>query len=163
MIVSVPELKVCWNLADATIQRDALKFWREQNLLPDIADAAKRLRQICVVAYDGTRIVGTVEARLTRLEIVRARFAMMTLAVAPERRLENLPGELIQRAQRVLEQWSLEHPNERLMGVGTIVRIRDIDERARLPVWEPTNLTLVGYTVRGAQIRLAWFKHAKLS
>ena len=161
--MSDAELKVCWNSADATIQRDALKFWREQNLLPDIADAAKRLRQICVVAYDATRIVGAIEARLTRLEIVRARFAMLTLAIAPETRLQNLTGELMHRAQKVLEQWSLEHPDEKIMGVGTIVRIRDIDERARLPVWEPTNLTLVGYTVRGAQIRLAWFKHAKLS
>jgi len=161
--VSDPELKVCWNSADATIQRDALKFWREQNLLSDVADAAKRLRQICVVAYEGTRIVGAVEARLTRLEVVRARIAMLTLAIAPEQRHAKLAGELMHRAQGVLERWSIEHPDERLMGIGTIVRVRDVDERARQPVWEPTNLTLVGYTLKGAQIRLAWFKHAKLS
>jgi hypothetical protein len=160
--VSDPVLKACWKSADATTQRDALKFWREEHLLPDIADAAKRLRNICVVAHDGPRIVGALEARVTRLEVVRARIAMLNLAVAQERRLANLAGELVLHARQVLERWSLDNPQEKVLGIGRIIQLRKADERSRQPVWEPSKLTLVGYTPKGAQIRIAWFKHAIL-
>jgi hypothetical protein len=158
--VSSTVLKACWKSSDASIQRDVLKFWREENLIPEIADAAKRLKNVCVVAYDGPRIVGALEARVRHLDIVRSTIAMLALAVKADHRTQTLVNDIILLGRDLLEQWSAENPHEKLMGIGRIVPSRNTDERKRRPVWEPTNLTLVGFTPKGAQIRIAWFKHA---
>ena len=158
--MSAPVLKACWKSADASIQRDVLKFWREENLIPEIADAAKRLKNVCVVAYDDTRIVAALEARVRYLEIVRATIAMLALAVKSEARTEKLVNDIILLGRDLLEQWAAENPQEKVMGIGRIVPSRNSDERKRIPIWEPSKLTLVGFTPKGAQIRVAWFKHA---
>jgi hypothetical protein len=161
--VSEPELKACWKSADATIQRDVLKFWREENLIPEIADAARRLKNICVVAYDHTRIVAVLEARVRRLEVVRSTIAMLALAAKSEVRTEKLVNDIIVLGRDLLENWSLENPQEEVMGIGRIVPSRNADERKRIPIWEPSKLTLIGFTPTGAQIRVAWFKHATVN
>jgi ferredoxin-fold anticodon binding domain-containing protein len=161
--VSEPELKACWKSADATIQRDVLKFWREENLIPEIADAAQRLKNICVVAYDGARIVAALEAKVRRLEMVRSNIAMLGLAVAQERRNHKLASDIVLFGRDVLEKWSSENLDEKLMGIGRIVPTRTEDERLRNPIWEPSKLTLIGFTPKGAQVRVAWFKHATVT
>lgn len=161
--MSKPKFKTCWKSEDAVIQRDTLKFWREENLIPEIADAAKRLKNICVVAYDDTRVVAALEARVRHLEIVRSTIAMLALAVRTDHRTGTLVNDIIVLGREVLEQWSLENPQEKLMGIGRIVPSRNADERKRYPVWEPSKLTLIGFTATGAQIRVAWFKHATVS
>ena len=156
-------LKACWKSSDATIQRDVLKFWREENLIPEIADAARRLKNICVVAYDDTRIVAALEARVRHLEIVRATIAMLALAVKADHRTQTLVNDIILLGRDLLEQWSAENPQEKVMGIGRIVPSRAADERMRNPIWEPSKLTLIGFTPKGAQVRVAWFKHATVS
>ena len=160
--MSEPVLKGCWRSADAVIQRDVLKFWREEDLLPDVADAAKRLKEVCVVAYDGDRIIGALDAQIRRLDVVRARFAVLRVAIANDRKHARLGSDLVGLAMHLLEQWSIQNPAEKLCGIARIVHAKQIDELARQPVWEPTKLTLIGYNAKGAQIRIAWFGHATL-
>jgi hypothetical protein len=163
--VSKPQYRIVWRNPDALIERDTLAFWREQDLLPDSADAAQRLKDLCVVAYEGPRIVGTVETPLQRLEFVRARLAMVRLAAPPERNphhpgIRIMPARLVTIAKGVLEAWSREHPEEQVAGLGAIVRPGTFGTKMRDPVWRATGLTLVNHTTRGDQVRLVWFGHA---
>ena len=158
-----PVMKTCWLLRDPAIERDVLAFWREEQFLPSVADAAMRLKDICVVAYDGARIIAVLEARLRVLQMVRSRIAMLRLAVSPAMRQSRLATEMIPVGQRVLEQWSVENPQEKLMGTGCIVQTKVADQKLRQPVWPQSSLMVINYTQKGEQMRLAWFKHATLS
>ena len=158
-----PELKPCWQLRDAAIERDVLAFWREGRLLPSVADAAARLKDICLVAYDGARAVGVVEARLRYLEFIRSRIAMVKLVVSPAHRQEELATDMIGVARQILEQWSVDHPEEKLMGIGCIVQSKDLGQKVHQAVWPRSSLALINYTPRGEQMRLSWFKHATVA
>jgi hypothetical protein len=160
--MSEPDIKVCWKLRDPAFERDVLAFWREDRMLPTVADVAKRIKEICVVAYDGPRIVGVVEANVRQLGFVRARIAMLKAAVAPAHRQSHLVSRLLAVAKEVLEKWSLEHPAENVKGIGCIVQTRVIDQKLKEPVWPLTSMMVVNYTPKGDQVRLAWFKHARL-
>jgi hypothetical protein len=155
-------IKSAWRLRDEVMERDLRAFWRETGLLPDTADAAQRARDLCVVAYDGECFVGEVEARIRRLQFVRARIAMLKVAVVREHRAGHLASEMVIEAQRLLERWSLEHPEEKVMGIGGVVQTRALGDKLREPIFKPFGLVLVGYTARGEQIRLAWFPHARV-
>ncbi|OEU19640.1 hypothetical protein FRACYDRAFT_235698 [Fragilariopsis cylindrus CCMP1102] len=59
-----------------------------------------------------------------------------------------------------LAQWSLDNPQEELLVLGTVVESQHL--RRKNPMWERSGLMLVGFKQNGSQIRLAWFKHARV-
>lgn len=158
------QLKVVWKSADTAVGRDVLAFWRENKLLPDNADPEKRLNELSVVAYEDGKIVGVHTASIEYLERVRARIAMGRLAVAPSYRRTKVASELVLAHVATLERWSLDHPEEALMGVGGVVQAAHVGREPRPAAYPMNGMTLVviGYTPHGEQIRLAWFPHARI-
>ena len=74
---------------------------------------------------------------MRRLEVVRSTIAMLALAAKSEVRTEKLVNDIIVLGRDLLEHWSLENPQEEVMGIGQIVPSRNADERKRIPIWEP--------------------------
>jgi hypothetical protein len=155
-------LKNVWRSADAVVERDVLAYLRCQELLPEAADAALRLKELCIVAYDGPLVVGAITATLRRVEFLRARIALLRVSVGSGYRGAQLALNMLGEAQRVLDRWSVEHPEEKLMGVGTVSETKDIGSKLHEAVHQPFGLTLVSYTERGSQFRVAWFRHATI-
>ena len=57
----------------------------------------------------------------------------------------------------------MEHPEERLMGMGTVVQSPDLNDREnRRAMLRSAQLGLVGFTDNNVPIRIAWFEHATL-
>jgi hypothetical protein len=75
-----------------------------------------------------------------------------------------LPIRLTRYAIELLGNWSKENPNERVLGLATILENANFDRFGKRPMWRSGGLEhwLVGYTPKGLQIRLTWFKHAWL-
>jgi hypothetical protein len=162
---NVIDLRPVWRCADASVERDVLVFWREHRLLPQRADAGRRLKDLCVVAYLGPRVVGSLSTPLARIEFLRARLAMIRLAAPAERRGASLatrllPARLLLKGQRLLAEWSLANPSERVMGLGAIVPPGTYGRKMKQAVWQPFGLVLANHTPRGEQFRVAWFAHA---
>ncbi len=156
------EIRVVWQSANAEVERDALVFWRKRGLLAAGVDAAGRLKQLCLVTYDNGKIVGAVTAQIREIDFLHAKLAVIRVAAPPDRasgRLRFFPARMVLAAQRALEEWSLAHPEERVMGVGGIVA-RGTYRKMHQAIWKPFGFVLVNYTQRGEQFRLAWFRHA---
>lgn len=158
--MSEPTLKVVWRMNDARAERDVLAFWREGKLLSQTVDLKTRLEELCVLAYDGDRVVAVNTAVLEYLDQVRARIAMLRLAVAAEYRQRRIATEISARAQQVLQRWAEVHPAEKVMGVGYVVQTRAIPEAMLSQAVFPNGMILIGHTQRGDQIRLTWFPGA---
>jgi hypothetical protein len=162
--MSREDIRIVWQSGDAEVERDTLEFWRKSGLLPKGVDAGERLKQLCVVAYQNGELVGVVTVALTQINFLRARLAMIRVASPPDgsnARLRLIPARMVLAAQKVLEQWSLAHPEERVMGVGAVTA-PGIYRRMNKAIWEPFGFVLVNYTPRGEQFRLAWFSHANV-
>src|SRR5258707_610104 len=122
--MSRPDLRAVWRSADAATERDMLAFWRKWRLLPDEADAGQRLKELCVVACADGEIIGAVTATIRQIDFLRARFVVIRVAAPGARatgRLQIFPARMVLLAQKTLEQWSLAHPEEKVMGVAGLV------------------------------------------
>jgi len=149
-----------WRLNDEKSEREAIEFWDRMKILPPGIDPASRAKELLLVARRGGELVGVATASIDDLPMVKSRFAMFRCSVAPEHRRSGIGQEMLVRAKPLLEQWSLEHPEKQVKGMGAVLEAQVT--RANEPVWPLTGLTLVGYAPHGQQIRIAWFAHARV-
>jgi hypothetical protein len=153
---------VVWQKPDAAIERDVLAFWRESKLVAEDADAASRLRNLCVVARDGGRIVGVLEAEMKMMNAVGDRFAMLKPTIAPEYRETAVPTQIQALGFVEMELWSAVHPEEKAMGIAAVAESRDNIRQLRDPAWPPVQYGIVNHTRKGEQVRIGWFKGARI-
>lgn len=160
----MPELqyKSAWRAADPDIERDVLAFWETNNLMPQRAVPADRLRELCTAVYEGDRLIAVSTAKITDVGFLRSRLAMWRCAIAPDRRGQHLSTEMGRHARDVLEKWSRDNPQERVMGMGTAVQAASLDEKKKRPIWKASGLVFVGYSAQDQQLRVAWFDHGEV-
>ncbi len=156
-------LRTAWRANEKELERDAKTFWQSQGqLLPAGVDPDERARELCAVAYRDGQAVGVSTATLEFVPQFRSRMAVYRCAVAKDLvTLPPLSWGITDYSRKVLEQWSLENPNEKVMGLMAIVQARAFIERYPQIV-APLNMTFTGFTAAGFPIRVAWFKHATI-
>lgn len=156
------DLRPAWRLDDPQIEADAIEFWQRLDILPPDVAPEQRAKELTAVAYQDGRIVGVHTAVLARLEQVRARLAMIRSAVDPEHRRSHVSLALSIVTRDLLASWSIEHPEEKLAGLGAVIEGPNLFPRAREPFWPQTRFGVVGYTADGRQIRVSWFEDFRL-
>jgi hypothetical protein len=151
-----------WRRDDSRHAADAMAFWRALELPLELAE--RRVKALCSLAYAGGRAVGLTTIEMTFYPILRARFAFYRCAVAPDFRQHQLATLLTRHTLVTLEGWSLENPQEKIQGLATLLQAHELDAKARNPIWGEYygNLNLAGYTNSDEQVRVAWFRHARL-
>jgi hypothetical protein len=154
--------KSAWRKNDPDIETDVLAFWRANNLIPPTANPAERLRELCTVAYEDGRLIAVSTAKITEVGFVRSLIAMWRCAIAPDRRGQHISTEMGRVSREVLEEWSRDHPEERVMGMGTAIQTANLDEKKKRPIWKASGLVFVGYSAQDQQLRIAWFDHAEI-
>lgn len=155
------DLRAAWRRDDPDIVRDALAFWERLGILPPDLNPEDRARELAAAAYRDGRLIAVSTATVSLYPPLRAKFAFMRSAVDPEARRSLVSTALSVYTRDVIEQWSAEHPEERLFGLAAIIESADLRQRQRDPVWENTRLNLVGFLGDGRQVRVSWFAHAK--
>jgi hypothetical protein len=150
-----------WRRNDPDLQSDAIRFWQTENILPPEVRPEARAKELCAVAHRGGETAGVATATVDDIPFLRSRIAMFRCAVGSAHQHGHLATQLTVYARTLLEQWSLEHPEENVRGMGLILDA-NLGEKGRLPVWTASGLTLVGYTQQGRQVRVAWFPHARV-
>ena len=151
-----------WKRADPKIRADALALWSRLKLLPPKANPQARADEIVAAAYLGDQLAAVGTAYPSEVLLLRRRFAVWRVAVAPEFRRHHLMFALGGYSREVLEAWSNDHPEEKVLGMASITSFRALSE-AKLPGILPgSGLTMIGYTPEGNRIRVAWFDHARV-
>jgi hypothetical protein len=155
--------KTIWQAGDLQTQALVIAFWREHKLLPRGEDPRARAAQICVVATEENRLVGVSTIQVRTLAHLRAKIAMFRCAVVPEHRRGGLAGALTVRSRDILEQWAMDNPEHQIMGLGCVVQGAELEPKQYQTVWPLSGMSLVGYDGNGHQLRVVWFKNARLS
>jgi hypothetical protein len=157
------EYETAWRRDNPKHATDAVAFWTGLGMLPaDLAE--QRTRDLCSMAYAGGKLVGVSTVELQMTEPLRSRLAFYRCAVAPEFRRQSMAIMLTRHTLITMEGWSHENPQEKVNGLATVLQADELDEKSKNPVWGEYygNLNLVGFTPAGAQIRVAWFRHAQV-
>lgn len=152
-----------WRRDDWKLGSDAKAFWQRLGLLSP-EQASQRVTELCSVAYADGEVVGVTTVTLTPWPPLRARFAFYRCAVAPEFRRHYLATFLTRHTLSTMEAWALENPQEKLLGIAAILQAHELGSKAVYPQWADWNihLNLVGYSQRGEQVRVAYFRQAKI-
>lgn len=154
--------RAAWRKNDPELERDALTFWdSKKKLLPQNADANKRVKQLCAVAYRDEKPVGVSTVSIEFVPQLRLRMAVYRCSVAIGMRRKPLSWTITDFSREVLEEWSLAHPEEKCMGLLAVLQAREFVERYPM-VTGPANMTFIGVTPQGFPVRVSWFKHAEV-
>lgn len=149
-----------WRLNDPTFERDALAFWQHSGALGRTVKPEQRVKELCTVAYAGDELVGVGTAAIRHIDVFNCRVAMFRCSVARESRMMHAATDLAVKAVALLEQWSFDNPQEKVLGAGAVVQSQALVDHERNMVWPDTKLAFVGYTAQGEQLRVRWFNHA---
>lgn len=156
-------LKTAWMRNDPQLQADAIAFWEKNNLVPSPEERQRRAGELVVVTYVDGEPAAVATAELAVLPNLRARFAMCRTAVAPHHRRSKLSAHTFAHVMTALEAWSADNPEEKVMGMAAVIQATEYAEKQREPIWYDFGLLLAvaGFTPRGEQIRVGWFRHAR--
>jgi hypothetical protein len=159
--VSEITFRAAWCRDDAALIRDAKAFWRSLGLAMSEEEADERARELCGVAYEGDKLIAVSTAMPYFYPRLRSRFAFYRSMVVPEFRRRNLASRLCVYSRDLLAGWSIEHPEEKLMGLLIAFESDEFKGHRHAPVALQLGLQLylVGYKGNN-HIRVVWFDHA---
>ena len=156
-------IQPAWQRGDRQVERDAIAFWHRLGLLPIDVAPADRAKELAAAAYDEAgKLVGVSTIFLAPYEPLRRRFAWYRCAVDPDHRRALTSTSLTVFTRDLIERWSAEHREEKVLGLGAVIDSRALAARQKDPLWANTRLNLVGHTGDGRQVRIAWFAHAEV-
>ena len=156
------EFSIAWRRKDPKLESDVRDYWTRVDVIPrqDLLD--RRVSELCTLAYADGKVIAESTAEIAFLPGLKAKLAMLRASVDPQFRRRHLAVDLINHSKLVLEAWSAEHPGEEVMGVSAIFGAKELSHVQREPLGPRTNLVLVGYMPTGEQLRVAWFRHARI-
>jgi hypothetical protein len=156
------DVRVGWLRNDPRIRADAMALWRRLRILPDGIDPEQRADEIVVAAYIDDNMVAVGTIGLGGMAQLRCRVGMWRVVVAPEARRNHLMFILGGYARHVLEEWSLAHPEEAVLGMASVTSDAGLKAAKMAPILPTSGLMVIGYTSTGGRIRIAWFDHARV-
>jgi hypothetical protein len=151
-----------WQRNDAKTKKDATDFWLKLRALPRNITPENRLAELCAAAYVGDELVGVSTIELNHSPLLRCRLGFFRCLISPAYVNRRIAWRLVKYSRELLETWSKENPAEKVLGMAAILENPNFDRLGKRPMWHGPDLWLIGYTRAGLQIRLTWFKHARL-
>jgi hypothetical protein len=152
------EFRPAWESNDRAIEADAIAFWERLGILPQGVTPQQRARELVAAAYKDGQLAGLLTARIGLLEQVRARFAMIRIAVDPVHRRSYVSRALTLFSYDLLHRWGAAHPEAGLAGIGAFIESAELAAYGKRPYWPETRFILAGFLPDGRQIRIAWFE-----
>ncbi len=151
-----------WGLDDPKARQDAKNFWLREGVTPEFIDL--RINELCAIAYDGDDPVAVATAQIAYAASLRNKFFRYRCMVASHFRQRDMAWRISSYAFKQLQDWSLQHPEEKILGLMLYIETDKFAVPQREPVREHLGMTLnfVGYSPKGQQVRIVWFDHAKL-
>ncbi|HWE45002.1 MAG TPA: hypothetical protein VG407_03155 [Caulobacteraceae bacterium] len=156
------ELRLGWLKGDATLEADAKAFWKACDVLPTDEAAEKRAPQILLAAYAGERLVAVSTAAIRETPYLRCKMALYRCAVDPEYRGQMMSVMITAHSFKVLEDWSLAHPDEGVMGVMAVMQNEKYQRKTHPHRPPETRLSLAFFNDRNQKVCVGWFDHARL-
>ena len=119
----------------------------------------QRSKMLCVVAYDGDKIIAVSTVSVYVQPNVYVKAANFRCLVRPEYRKRKIATELALRCAMTTEEWSKENPDFKVMCFAIRVETQILLQKCRQPVWAD-KMVFVGYSEQGMPLYVYWYKHA---
>ena len=157
------EIVPVWKRVSAELTAELIELWASTQAIPDAGRAAQRARQaVCVARDQSGALCGVGTAVIRVLPRLRQPLYYYRQFFAPEFRGQKQAIPFFNEARRLLEQQndSLLEPES----LGLLLELENQQLVSRYErAYEPAaDSTFIGYSPRGLQLRVSYFKNARL-
>lgn len=139
-----------------------IAFWLAEGALPDEHQARQRLNQVVLLARDEQNdVAGVCTAIAQKPPAIGQPLYYYRSFIGRRWRTTRLVYNLLKHAQKLLEE------DARASGwpcIGILLELENsrFGEKGRMPVWPRLDFTYVGQSPRGLELRVHYFKGARL-
>ncbi len=146
---------------DNQLQKDAVSFWNQ--VVPNAKfDRQERSKHVVFMAYFNQQPIAVTTAQpklITKLN--NNYFYNFRILIHPEYRIPGLLDKLSQSTIKYLEDLYLENQTE-CIGLITLIENTQLNEKRREPIYPTTGFVFIGFSKKGFQVRVRYFKGAKI-
>ncbi len=113
--------KPAWRKNNPALEADAIAFWRKSKFLPKGVAAEERAKELCGLVYRDGEVIAVSTITIQKMPRFRCRIAMYRCAASPSFRRSPYSLQVTNESRALMEQWSLEHPEEGVMGLAAAI------------------------------------------
>ncbi|MEK6781266.1 MAG: hypothetical protein AABY93_06150 [Bacteroidota bacterium] len=152
-----------WSKNDSFIKKQAMEFWKKQNVLINEEVLEQRSRELIMVATDGNQnIIATSTAVKRKLQTLNNNwFYEYRCFIAQSNRVLGFDTHLTLESLQALEEDSTSDPDKPI-GVYVVAENENLHKKVTEAVWRPYKMYFIGFTVKGLPIRVYYFKGAMI-
>lgn len=151
-----------WGLSKSEYSEEIRQIWLKYNLIPSVDRADERLNQVLyVVQNKDNNIIGISTVYPVYVKPLRNHFFTYRCMLVPGHGVQGLLTALTLESFKFLES-VYEEETPRCIGIIAEIENKKIEKRHREAVYPKTKLTLIGYSKKGNEIRVYYFKGVKI-
>ncbi len=151
-----------WILQSEQTRQEVISFWNIHKLLkPDVSGTERAKEVVWVVRSPSKSIIGVSTVFKAPFKQLHNNFYVFRCAIAPEFRTLGLSAKILVNTRDFLESIHKNDPDP-CVGIMTFVEHPGINANKREAVWPLSKMVYVGSTVDGKQIRVYYFKGARI-
>lgn len=152
-----------WKDVTDDLAAELVDLWARHRAIPDAGKAAVRARQaVCIVRDAGGSVAGVGTATVRILPRLRQPMYYYRQFFAPELRGHKHTVPFFNYAKDVLESHNAKREAPESLGVLVELENAMLSSRYRLAHEPAADSTFIGYSPKGLQLRVSYFKDAKL-
>jgi len=150
-----------WILQSEQTRQEVIDFWNTHKLLkPDVSAIERAKEVVWVVRTPSKSIIGVSTAFKAHFKQLHNSFYVFRCAIAPDFRIPGLLAKILVDTRDFLESIHKNDPDP-CVGILTFVENQGVNANRRA-VWPASKMVYIGSTANGKQIRVYYFKGARI-
>ena len=151
-----------WKNVSEELVTELIDLWGRSQAIPNPDQAAQRARQaVCVARDESGAVCGVGTAVIRVLSRLRQPLYYYRQFFAPEFRGHKQTVPFFNGARRLLEEYNVSLPMPDSLGVLVELESQQLVARYERAYEPAADSTFIGYSPRGLQLRVSYFKNAR--
>jgi hypothetical protein len=156
------EFHCIWEKKSSVYRAQAISLWDRFNTFPNAEVTRLRAEEIACVAIVNGNVVGLTTVRAVQVKHLNNNFfCEMRTFISPENQIPLLIVQLAKRTKDFFEQ-NRSLTGNTCAGIIAIIENGKMNRNWKRAVWPVVDMIFAGFTSKGEQVRLAYFKNATI-
>lgn len=156
------QIECIWKKNESVERAQAISLWNRFNTFSNEEVTRQRANEIAFVAIHQNNVVGLTTVRPLQVKLLNNNFFYeMRIFISPDIDLPHLLVRLTLETKKFFES-NREIAGPACIGMIAIIENEKMNQKWRRAVWPVLDFVFAGFTPKGHQLRVSYFKHAKI-
>ena len=157
------QIEYVWKKNHTVYKAQAVSLWDRFNTFPNAEVTRQRSEELACIALKDGEILGVTTVRPTQVKLLNDNyFYEMRLFVSPENNFPLLGVQLTIATKKFFEENTFSDEGHRFAGMIAVIENEKMNQKWRRAVWPVVDFVFAGFTSKGEQLRISYFKNATI-